>query len=428
MIFNLIYDMLLVIFALISLPKLLYQRFFNEKYRFSIPRRLGLRFPHIEKKQKKIIWVHAVSMGETKAVSSIVRRIKKNNPGTIVITSSVTETGYAEAKRSMPEADYNVFLPLDFMWIVRPIIKKVSPDIVILCETDLWFNFLKCCKSEGASVYLVNGKISKRSLQRYKKLSWYTKHLFPLIDKFCVQSEHYKQRFLEIGIPKDKIFVTGNIKFDGNYLELSKVELAEWKQKLGVPADNYVLVVGSTHYPEEKLVLNVLKEIWKEIPNISVLLVPRHPERFDEVASFLKKRGILFNRYSQLSKEKKDCKVVLMDSMGILRQCYQLADIALVAGSYTSKVGGHSIIEPAWYGVPVIYGPHMHAQPELVELVEKYQAGLQVAPEQLRPVISRLFSTSNERKKLGHQGRIMARELQGAAKKTYQKIFEKDFE
>ncbi len=423
MFFNLVYDILLILLAIIATPKLLYQWIFHKKYRSSLPQRLGIGFPKIEKSGKKLIWVHAVSMGETRAVSSIVKRIKKNNPDVMVITSSVTETGYAEAKRSMPEAEHHVFLPLDFLWVVKPIIQQAKPDIVILCETDFWYNFLKCSKAEGAEIILVNGKLSERSLKRYQGLSWFSSRLFSMIDIYCVQSEHYRERFLKLGIKEEKIIVTGNIKFDGSYPSLSEGALGEWREKLGIGPDDFVLVAGSTHNPEENIILDALEEIWKRNPQVTLVLVPRHPERFQEVAALLEKRGRPFNRFSQIHKKSDGAKIILMDTMGLLRQCYQLADVAIVAGSYTAKVGGHNIIEPSGYGVPVIYGPHMHTQPELVELMRQYQAGSEVPPEKLGEALSLLLSSKSERERQGIAGRKMIEDLQGAADKTYQVIF-----
>lgn len=424
MLFNLVYDVVLILLAAVYAPRIIFQWVFHKKYRNSLPERFGLQFPCLEKKNRKLVWIHAVSLGETRAVSSIVKRIKINNPDAMIITSSVTETGFAEAKRSMPEADEHVFLPLDFMWIIKPIINRIRPDIVILCESDFWFNFLKCCKEKGALIYLVNGKLSERSLKLYNRFSWFSRHLFSKIDHFLVQSEHYRERFLKLGVNDAQIVVTGNIKFDASYPALTEDALSEWREKLGMQEKDFVLVAGSTHNPEESIILEALESVWRQVPEVSLILVPRHPERFQEVAALLEKKGIPFNRFSQINQKSKKAKIVLIDAMGLLRQCYQLADVAIVAGSYTPKVGGHNIIEPSGYGVPVIYGPHMHTQPELVELMQRYRAGVQVPPEQLEKAISSLLDSKSERALLGDAGRQMIEDLQGAADKTYQIIFE----
>ncbi|NGX43240.1 MAG: 3-deoxy-D-manno-octulosonic acid transferase [Chlamydiae bacterium] len=424
MLFNLVYDLVLMVLAIATLPQLLYQMLFHKKYRTSLLQRLGVKFPQIKKNGHKLIWVHAVSVGETKAVSTLVKKIKKAQGNALILVSTVTETGFAEAKRSIPEADYHVFLPFDFNWIIKPIVNQVQPDEVILCETDFWFNFLKNCKNRGAKISLVNGKLSKRSLQRYLSFPSFTKRVFSLFDLFCLQSKHYQDRFLQLGIPKEKLQITGNLKFDADMTRMQEIELHNWKKKLGINTKDLVLVVGSTHDPEEKIVLDAVKGLWEHIPDVSVVIVPRHPERFNEVANILERKRIGYRRYSQPQTGNGQEKVILLDAMGLLKQCYQLADLALVAGSFTSKVGGHNIIEPSWYGVPVLFGPHMHSQPELLELVEKYQSGIQVDNNNLADVLKRLFSDPNERKKIGDAGLQMVDGLTGATKQTYKILFQ----
>lgn len=425
MFYNVLYDLILFVTALFSAPRIIYQMIYHKKYRKSLLQRFGRNFPKIEKKGKKLIWVHGVSMGEVKAVASLAKELKKQEDA-ILVFSTATETGYVESQKSTPEADHHVFLPFDFNTIVAPIVKKVKPDLVVLCETDFWYNFLRVCKKEGAKVALVNGKLSEKSLARFLFFRAFSKKLFSFIDLFCVQSSHYEERFKELHIPEKKIVVTGNIKFDGHFPEMIPEEVETWKEKLGILGDDLVFVAGSTHDPEEKLLIETLKSLWQEFPHLKTLLVPRHPERFDEVAHLLQKNGIAFERYSSLIKRseptQKLAKIVLMDAMGLLRQCYQLADLAFVAGSFTPRVGGHNIIEPSWYGVPVLFGPYMHTQPELLELVQQYQAGIQVGPEQLVEVMRALFQNPEERQILGKRGVQLVTDLKGATKKTLKEV------
>ena len=175
MILSFFYEIALWLLALIYLPKLIYDYFFRKKYNQSIARRLGFNFPLITKGKRSLVWVHAVSVGETKAISSLIKTIRNqlNNP--IIVISSITETGHDEAKRSIQLADYHVYLPIDFRFIIRPIIKRAAPDLVILTETDFWYNFLKSAKDSGAVIALVNGKISERSFRRFKKTPYFTK-------------------------------------------------------------------------------------------------------------------------------------------------------------------------------------------------------------------------------------------------------------
>lgn len=414
------YDLFLFLIFLAALPKLLFQMVFHKKYRNSLKQRFGVGFPQIEKGDRKLIWVHAVSMGETKAIATLAKQLKKELEDPLLIFSTITETGFAEGKKSLPEADYHLFLPFDLSWIIKPIIKQVKPDQVILCETDFWYNFLRISKKMGARISVVNGKISERSMNRLLKFRIFANKVFTQIDRFCVQSSHYRNRFLKLGIPSEKIVVTGNLKFDSHFPKLTQEELLNWKEELGIKPDNHVLVVGSTHDPEEKIILEACLDVWKVAPHLKVLIVPRHPERFEEVAQLLKKRGLNFSRYSE--RVRHETPVVLVDAMGVLRQCYQLATVAIVAGSYTPKVGGHNIVEPCWYGVPVLFGPYLHSQPELLEIVKEYHAGWQVEKELLTQSIKKLLLDPKQREELGSGGTRLVSMLKGATQKTLNNI------
>lgn len=392
----------------------------KEKYRNNLRSRFGYGFPSVDKKGRKLLWVHAVSLGETKAVAGLVKKIRHKYPDLIILCSSVTETGHAEAKKTMPEADYHVYLPLDFSWIIRPIVESVRPDIVIISETDFWYNFLHASKKAGASICLVNGKLSERSLRRHLWLPCFGRKIFSLIDKFCLQSTHYKERYVKLGIDEEKLSVTGNMKLDG--LSDSRGGLS--REELGVPENAPLIVAGSTHAPEEQALLVVMKEVWSQIPDARLALVPRHPERFEEVVKLLQKENVAFSRYTKRMSPQQE-KIVLVDAIGVLNSCYAIADVAVVAGSYTDKVGGHNIVEPSAFGVPVIFGPHMHTQPELVELVKDYRAGYQAGLKELPEVIVRVLNCPAEQKSLGEAGKRLIEEQRGATEKTLAEIFSK---
>lgn len=421
MLLSFFYEISLILLGLAALPKMLYMRLLHNKYRQSFSKRFGKDFPRIEKNGRYLIWIHAVSVGETKVAASMVKMLKAelNNP--LIVVSSVTETGHAEAQRSIPLADHHVYLPFDFGWIMKPIIKKVSPDLVILCESDFWYNFLNTAKKQGAQVALINGKISEESMKLFKKAAWFSERLFALIDVFCIQNRHYKERFEDLGVPPEKITVTGNMKFDDACPQLTPEQLNAWKKQLGIREGDQVLVIGSTHDPEEKQFLALLQDLWQDHPKLKVILVPRHPERFNEVASIIQRQNISFQRFTSMNGQD-PVKVILMDAMGLLRKCYQLADVALVGGSFTNKVGGHNIMEPSWYGVPVLFGPFMHAQPELVELVEEYGSGEQVGMGNLGIVLDNILKNAEKRQSLGKAGLKLVSDMNGATRKTWQVI------
>ena len=421
MFFSLLYEFVLFLIAVAAFPKFLYDFVFKGKYRNSLLKRFGGSFPIINKGSRPLIWVHAVSLGETKAVAALVKSLKLQFNDPIIVFSTTTETGHVEACRTI-QADHHVYLPFDFGWVIKPIVRRTSPDLIVLCESDFWYNFLHSARECGSKIALVNGKLSQRSKERLTRFPFFAKRLFSLIDLFCVQSKLYAARFQEVGVPADKIVVTGNMKFDGDYSRLPAEQLTAWRAELGIMPDDPVLVIGSSHHPEEALFLDALKTVWNELPKLKVLIVPRHPERFSEVAALLQKSNIDYRRLSQKNQTTRECPVILIDAMGLLRKCYQLADVAIVAGSYTAKVGGHNILEPSWYGVPVVFGPHMFGQPDLLDLVVEYGAGEQVEIEKLSESLITLFNNPERRKKIGSGGLRLAADVHVATSKTASEI------
>ena len=218
-------------------------------------------------------------MGETRAAASLYQALRKAYPETPFVVSTTTETGQAEAKRSLPNADAYFYLPLDITWIVAKLVRRLQPAVLILVEGDIWPNLLNAAKKQGVKLFLVNGKISEKSTKRFGYFPAFTKNLFSLFDILCVQTKVYKERFVQIGAPAEKIFVTGNLKYDAKFPELTygprRVEARAQIQ----PQDR-VITIGSTHDPEE----DQLPRALADIPNLKILLVPRHPERFEALA------------------------------------------------------------------------------------------------------------------------------------------------
>ncbi len=420
MIFSFFYDLIL---SVLSLPSFGFHYFFKKKYRNSLMQRFGFNFPKVDKKNKPLIWIHAVSVGETRAIASLAKMLKEDYT---ILVSSITETGHEEAKRTLFFIDYHVFLPLDLSFIIKPILKRVKPDFVLISETDLWFQFLKAAKNNGAKTMLVNGKISERSVNRLQRFPFFCNKLYGLIDFFSVQNKIYQDRFLFLGLPPDKIAVIANLKFDEEVAVLDVQEIELFKKRLGIDSNTRVLVVGSTHEPEEKLILNALEPIFKKYSDLKVLIVPRHPERFNEVEKELILQNLPFCRYSKL--ENCNQKIVLIDAMGLLRKCYSVATLAIVGGSFVRKVGGHNILEPLAYKVPVLFGPYMHSQPDFLELVLTHQAGCQVKEEDLANVINDLLDNPEKCFMLGDSGFKLISQFRGSTKVTlelFRKLFTK---
>lgn len=397
-------------------PYFFYQMAFKGKYRKSFLNRWGKGFPEAPE-NKRVIWIHAVSFGEARAVEPLIKKIKASHPDSWVLLTVVTETGFAEGKKGSADSVY--YLPFDF--VIRPIVRRLKPSLVILCETDYWYNFLDEAKKNGAEIVVVNGKISEASQKRFQLVPGFCRNIFSLVDLLIVQNSLYKNRFLELGIPEEKLKVGGNIKLDSDPEALSPEALSAFKDTLGIK-DEPVLVVGSTHDPEEKLFLDAFQKA--NIPNLKMILVPRHPERFDAVAKLIEERHIPYSRFSKSISP--DSKIILIDAMGQLKKCYQIATVAAVCGSWTPKVGGHNILEPSFYGKPVLFGPHMFTQPDFLVLMKDYGAGFQISNAELLPTLVELFENSTKREATGKQGKKLVEESRGALERTYSLIFNND--
>ena len=415
MIFRFTYNIILLFLALITLPKYLYQLLKFGKYTSSLKQRFGYGIPTIQKGEQPLIWLHAVSVGETRALKHLVKEIKQKHPNSILVISNVTETGHQEAKRSLPEVNHYIYLPLDLSWIIRPVVKKICPDLVILCETDYWYNFLSCSKEVGAKIVVVNGKLSERSLHRYRMFDKFSQKIFGLVDRFYLQNELYRERFRQLGIPKDRLVVTGNLKFDEKVQDVSVNGLRE---ELGIEGTQPVITLGSSHAPEEKMMLDMLDFIWNKFPKMKLLLVPRHPERFDDVEKILEKHPISFIRYSRIAEKTGKENVILIDTMGMLRRCYAISNISLVGGSFFKGVGGHNILEPCYSGVPVLFGDYMYSQPDLESIVHDSGAGEQITPSDIPNVLTNLLNSKKLQEKMGTSGIELVEKLRGATRKT----------
>lgn len=388
---------------------------------------MGGDFEGIQKGAAPLIWIHAVSMGETKAIIHFANLLHQKYPHAEFLITSITETGHAEAKRSLPFAKHHCFLPIDLSWIIRPIVNRLKPDLVVLSETDYWYNFLHAAKENGASIAVINGKLSLRSQNRYKWLGSLLKSLFAPVDIFCVQTEEYRERLETLHIPKEKIIVTGNLKFDAPKETLTERELLELKNKFEITKDDFVLVAGSTHETEEALIIEAYKKLSPTHPHLKILLVPRHPERFDRVEKLFQESSLPYTKWSTLTHATGKEKVFLIDTMGLLKKCYQIADLAIMGGSFVSHVGGHNVLEPAFYGVPVLFGPHMYTQTELAELILKAQAGNQITHENLTTEIEHLIANKEKRAAYSYQGKALTSSLQGTSQCTLE-VLKKNFQ
>lgn len=335
-----------------------------------------LRLPKIPPKGEKErrIWIHSVSLGETKAAAPLIKQIKEELPDAKIYLSTLTVTGLQEAKKSeFLEACF--LLPLDLPYLMKKLVKSVSPDLFIFIETDFWPGLLHELKAHGTKIALINGKMSEKSFKRFQLLHPLTKRLFGGIDLFCLQSEEYRKRFSALPINNEKIVVTGNVKFD-------IIPQLKRYDDLHFPKRKKIVTIASTHEGEEELILNALGELGDDV---CLLFAPRHPERFERVAAMLKGKGKAFRLIGEPSDGKEE--IVLINRMGVMDHCFANSHAAIVGGSFITGVGGHNIFEPARHGLPVFYGPNMHTQKELVLAFERHNVAGEVTLEGLKPAL-----------------------------------------
>ncbi len=397
-----IYNVLILLFALGCVPKLIGD-WWQRKKGPSLLERLGIKVP--EAGGRSVIWIHAVSVGETKAAQPLFLRLKKEFPEAFFLVTHATWTGREEAKRSLGLADAFAFLPLDFSWIMRRWVKRLRPTYFVLVEGDFWFNQLSALKRGGAKIVLASGKISERSARRFGFVSFFAKRLFGLVDLFCVQSEEHAARFAPF---VREVYVAGNLKFD---VEPQEIEEGKFLKR----GEREVITIACTHDPEEKLLLEVLEPMFSRL---TIFLAPRHPERFDAVEKLLVEKKISFVRLSQLQHAKGKETVILVDAMGQLPFCYANSRLAFVGGSFTDRIGGHNVLEPCLYGCPSLFGPYMQGQRELTSHVLRAGAGRQIAAHEALSTLELFFSDPAFLGEMKQGANLLFSQGRGSAEKT----------
>lgn len=419
----------------VLLPPLVYRRFALNKYRESLPGMLGknlekARAGSEEKVSATTAWLHAVSVGEVVAAGAVMKHLHERQPQWRFLASTVTETGQNKARQSLKHADEIFYYPLDFSWIVRRFFDHFQPNLYIIHETELWPNFLLEARKRDVPVFLANGKLSPRSARRYLRARRFFQKPLSAFSAFCMQTEGDAERLRNLGVPEHKIHVTGNCKFDAPGEPLSNNERAEWLARLGWSSETPVVVAGSTHPGEEEIVLKAFRTLRNRIPDARLLLAPRHPERFNAVGEILEAEHWSVWRVSrgdyappQGQPGGGGPEVVLLDTIGQLARAYGLGQVALCAGSW-ANIGGHNLLEAAVHAVPVLRGPNMQNQPEIVRILGPAQGGLLVDADQLGQSLVELFEDEERRKDLGRRAADAVAQNRGAASRTVEIILQ----
>jgi len=406
---------------ILSLPYWVYQVVRHGKYRRGFAERMG-RVPAkiaASREKRRVIWIHAVSVGEVLAVSGLVDKMRGAFPEYRILVSTTTDTGQDLARKRF--GDDNVFyFPMDFAFAIRPYLRELDPKMMILAETEFWPNFLRLAQSSGARVAVVNARISDRSWPRCRRFGWALRRMLTHVDLFLAQTEEDGRRLESIGANGEKVCVTGNLKFDVNLPPTPPI-VNSLRDSLAAEAAGPVLVCGSTVEDEEPPLLRAFENIRVSHPRAVLILAPRHPERFETVASILEQMSIPFHRRSHWHGESLKGGVLLVDTIGELAALYGLADIAFVGGSLVQR-GGHNIIEPAQHGVAIVTGNHTENFRDIVGLFRSRDAVRIVGVSELPLMMMHLLANDAERLALGRRAKETILSQVGATDRTLEEL------
>ena len=415
----LLYSLLLAIALVCATPYWLYETFRHGKYRHGLSERLGFIPRRMLASTKPSIWVHAVSVGEVLALSEVIRQLRIDFPKHRFVISTTTDTGQNLARNRFG-AENVFYFPFDFKSCVTPYLKALRPELVIIAETEFWPNFLRAAKQHGAQIAVINARISDRSLPGYRRWRSILRRILSNIDIFLAQTSEDARRLKQIGAPENRVVVAGNLKFDVPAPAASAI-VSQLRSAFQYSSAGPVLVCGSTVASEEPLLLAAFQAVLAQHPGSVMLLAPRHPERFEEVANLLEQSKLPFCRRSTWNGEPVAARVLLIDTIGELASLYALADIAFVGGSLVPR-GGHSILEPAQHGVAILVGPHTENFRDIVDLFQRNNAVRVITPETLSATLLELLENKTERRSMGQRAFETLHSQRGATKFTLDKL------
>ncbi|CAH6795889.1 KDO transferase [Vibrio chagasii] len=418
MLIRLIYTLILSLAS----PLLLYGLYKSKPGKPSFGKRWKEHFgitPQVQGKSP--IWIHAVSVGESIAATPIIKQLKLRNPNQAIIVTTTTSTG-AEQIDKLGDLVEHRYMPIDFSWCVRGFLKSVQPKQMLIMETELWPNTLHCVAKAGIPISVLNARLSERSCQRYAKFQPVFNLLAKKLSQVLCQYPSDAERFVRLGLDKASVHVTGSIKFD---IEVSAEQVERgkaWRKQIGFERD--VWIAASTHQGEDDVVLDAHKQLIKDNPNALLIIVPRHPERFNQVAELAKQHG--FNTITRTSQQRltSDVEVYIADTMGEMLVLLGGADVCFMGGSLVGdKVGGHNLLEPAALKLPLLNGPSYFNFSEITDkLLEAKAVTICQNSNEIAGQLKELFTQPSLRKDRGLAAYQVVEQNRGALDNTLQLI------
>jgi 3-deoxy-D-manno-octulosonic-acid transferase len=408
-----IYTLLLHLLLPLVLLRLLWRSLRLPDYR----RRLGERFGRFQPPpQPGAVWIHAVSVGETLAASPLVKRLLAEHPALPLVVTTTTPTGSRQVRELFGEAVFHVYFPYDLPVALAGFLGRVRPCLLVMVETEIWPNLLAACEARGIPSILANARLSERSAAGYARLGAFGRETFRRIGWVAAQGETDAARFIALGVPPERVTVTGSIKFDirlpASLHERAEVLRRSWD-------DRPVWVAASTHEGEEAAVLAAHRAVLGRMPGAMLVLVPRHPDRFERVALLCRREGLRMVRRSEGRPCTAETQIFLGDSMGELPLFLAAADAAFVGGSLVRR-GGHNLLEPAALGLPVAFGPHVFNFAAIAGLLLERQGARQVRNgAELGALMTEWLGDAHLRSRIGENGRLVVEANRGATERLY---------
>jgi 3-deoxy-D-manno-octulosonic-acid transferase len=416
------YSVLIVAFFVMVSPYLLYQALRYRKYVSNLPQRLGYLPVSFNLDGDESIWIHAVSVGEVLTARALLPQLRERYPRLRLFLSTTTITGQQIARNNLQFVDDVFYFPVDLGFVVNRTLRIVKPRLFIMMETEIWPNLLRACHRAGVRTVLVNGRISSRSYPRYRIVRPFLRRVLRHVDRFCVQSEESARRLIDIGAERERVVVTGSLKFDS--LDLPGAAPVDRGRNrvlryFRIGPGRPVVIAASTLKGEEQPVLEAFQRIRATMSTALLIIAPRKPERFDDVERLARRAGWKVARRSELRVDSDPrFDVVVLDTIGELAQLYQIATAVFVGGSLVDA-GGHNILEPAVFGKPIVFGPYMHNFAEIAATFLDNGAAIQVRTAgELEPVLLELLGDPVRRASLGAAARALVEANRGARAKS----------
>ncbi len=417
-----LYSILLLLALVVSAPWWLLQMLRHGKYRTGLGERLG-KVPSrlLREAAANTIWIHAVSVGEVLAISRVIDELKAQLPAWRMVVSTTTDTGQKLARQRFGEA--NVFyFPVDLSFAVRAYMRALRPKLLVLAESEFWPNLLHGARLSGAAVAVVNARVSDRSLPRYLRFRKLLQPLMRNVQLFLAQSDEDARRLIRMGAPAERVQVSGNLKFEVK--PPSRPPIAAVFATMKREESATLLVAGSTLDGEESMLLEMFRQVLSRYPQAVMVLAPRHPERFEVVASLLQSSGLRYQKRSQWKAGAPTAgSIFLLDSIGELASLYEFADVAFVGGSLVPR-GGHNVLEAAQFGTPILVGPHTENFRDIVDVFRKLDALRVVTAASLTTTVLQLLANRDERTALGRRAFEVMRSQRGATQRTVGALLE----